>query len=45
LKSAAWIEEDSTPAYLLKAEQALEDEKMRVLNYLNPETEYKILQV
>jgi hypothetical protein len=23
----------------------LEDEKMRVLNYLNPETEYKILQV
>uniref|UniRef100_I2CQT5 Cullin 1 n=2 Tax=Nannochloropsis gaditana TaxID=72520 RepID=I2CQT5_NANGC len=44
-KSQGWIETDSTPAYLLKAEAALEEEKARVANYLNAETEEKLLKV
>ena len=44
-KSQEWIETDSTPAYLIKAEKALEEEKARVANYLNSETEEKLLKV
>lgn len=44
-KAAAWIQEDSTPAYLIKAEKALAGEKERVHNYMNPETEAKLLKV
>jgi cullin 1 len=40
-----WIETDSTPAYLIKAEKALEEEKARVANYLNNDTEEKLLKV
>ncbi|GAB5036521.1 cullin protein 1 [Nannochloropsis oceanica] len=44
-KSQEWIETDSTPAYLLKAEAALDEERARVFNYLNGETEDKLLKV
>lgn len=44
-KAETWIQQDSTPTYLLKAEQAIEDERTRVQNYLNPDTESKILRV
>lgn len=44
-KSQEWIETDSTPAYLLKAEAALDEERARVFNYLNGETEEKLLKV
>ena len=40
-----WIAKDSTPDYLIKAEKALEDEKERVLNYLNSHSESKVLRV
>jgi cullin 1 len=40
-----WIQTDSTPAYLIKAGKALEEEKARVANYLNAETEDKLLSV
>ncbi|CAM9332741.1 unnamed protein product [Choristocarpus tenellus] len=44
-KSQEWIETDSTPDYMIKAENALEAEKQRVSNYLNPATEAKLLRV
>ncbi|CAM9571939.1 unnamed protein product, partial [Discosporangium mesarthrocarpum] len=44
-KSQEWIETDSTPDYMIKAENALEAEKQRVGNYLNPTTEEKLLRV
>lgn len=44
-KSQEWIESDSTPAYLIKAESALDQEKARVANYLNRDTEEKLLKV
>lgn len=44
-KSALWSENDSTPAYLIKAEQYLEEEKSRISAYLNPVSENKILNV
>jgi cullin 1 len=44
-KAEAWITEDPTPAYLIKAEKAIEEEKARVLAYLNVETETKLLRV
>eukprot|EP00752_Nemacystus_decipiens_P005718 g5175.t1 len=44
-KSQEWIETDSTPDYMIKAENALEAEKLRVANYLNPSTEAKLLRV
>lgn len=43
--SQAWIATDSTPEYLKKAEEALNDEKARVKSYLNPSTESKLLRV
>mmetsp|Transcript_18871 Transcript_18871/g.23751 ORF Transcript_18871/g.23751 Transcript_18871/m.23751 type:complete len:742 (+) Transcript_18871:80-2305(+) len=44
-KSQEWIESDSTPDYMIKAERALEEERQRVTNYLNPSTESKLLRV
>lgn len=43
-KAAIWLQNDSTPNYLIKAEKAFQDEKQRVLRYLNPETESKITE-
>lgn len=44
-KADAWIVEDSCPAYLIKVERVLEEERLRVTSYLNPESEAKLLQV
>jgi cullin 1 len=44
-KSQVWIQSDSTPSYMIKAEQALTEESQRVQNYLNKETEPKLLRV
>ncbi|CAM9374818.1 unnamed protein product, partial [Heterosigma akashiwo] len=44
-KSQEWIQSDSTPDYMVKAERALEEERQRVANYLNPSTEAKLLRV
>jgi cullin 1 len=43
-KRTEWIN-DSTPDYLIKAENALQDEKVRVADYLNSNTESKLLRV
>lgn len=43
-KADRWMETDSTPAYLMKVERALEEEKQRVADYLHPETESKLLK-
>ena len=40
---AKWIVSDSTPDYLIKAERALEEERIRVADYLNSESETKLL--
>jgi hypothetical protein len=45
LKSQEWIVTDSTPEYLIKAEHALEEEKVRVGEYLHPCSESKLLRV
>ena len=45
LKSQEWIVTDSTPEYLIKAEHALEEEKVRVGEYLHPSSESKLLRV
>jgi cullin 1 len=44
-KSQEWIEADSTPDYMIKAEKALESERQRVTHYLHPNTESKLLGV
>ena len=44
-KANAWITYDPTPAYLIKTEKAIEDEKQRISSYLNSETEAKVLRV
>jgi len=44
-KAAAWIQDDSTPTYLIKTETAIEEERTRVTNYLHPETEQKLIRV
>jgi len=44
-KGEIWMAEDPVPVYLTKAEQALDAEKEKVLNYLNPETESKLIKV
>jgi len=44
-KSQEWIQTDSTPAYMKKAEDSLGLESQRVLNYLNTSTESKLLRV
>ena len=45
LKSQEWIVTYSTPEYLIKAERALEEEKVRVGEYLHPSSESKLLRV
>jgi cullin 1 len=42
-KAAVWIEEDSTPEYLIKAEQYLRAEEGRVDHYLHIDTKPKLL--
>ena len=44
-KGETWMSEDPTPAYLIKAEAALEAEKAKVQHYLNAESESKLLKV
>jgi len=44
-KREEWILVDTTPEYLIKAEQALEQERTRVSDYLNSASEAKILKV
>lgn len=44
-KSARWIAEDSTPQYLVKAEECINAEKTRVENYLHRSSEDKLLRV
>lgn len=44
-KSSEWIEGDGTPAYMVKAEAALEQERERVANYLNSASESRLLNV
>jgi cullin 1 len=43
-KASLWIEEDSCPAYLIKAEQCLGREKERVGHYLHASSEAKLLK-
>lgn len=45
LKASSWMVDDSTPAYLQKVERILDEEKQRVLSYLNHESEKKVLHV
>eukprot|EP00246_Nothoceros_aenigmaticus_P018555 TRINITY_DN9759_c0_g1_i1.p1 TRINITY_DN9759_c0_g1~~TRINITY_DN9759_c0_g1_i1.p1 ORF type:complete len:748 (+),score=195.78 TRINITY_DN9759_c0_g1_i1:221-2464(+) len=42
-KAASWIEEDSCPDYMLKAEDCLKREKERVGHYLHATSEAKLL--
>ena len=44
-KREEWIVSDSTPEYLSKAERALNEEKTRVADYLNPASERTLLIV
>lgn len=44
-KAASWMVDDSTPTYLQKVEHILDEEKQRVLSYLNHESETKVLNV
>ena len=44
-KREEWIVSDSTPEYLIKAERALNEEKTRVADYLNPASERTLLIV
>lgn len=44
-KREEWIAKDSTPDYLIKAEKALGEEKVRVTDYLNPASEPRIRAV
>lgn len=43
-QASKWLQSDSTPAYLMKAEKAFAAERVRVKQYLNSETEPKILE-
>lgn len=43
-KAAQWIEQDSCPDYLIKAEQCLKEEEERVDNYLHSTTKQKLLK-
>ena len=44
-KRQEWIASDSTPDYLIKVEAALDEERMRVADYLNQSSEAKLLRV
>eukprot|EP00270_Netrium_digitus_P021983 TRINITY_DN966_c0_g1_i9.p1 TRINITY_DN966_c0_g1~~TRINITY_DN966_c0_g1_i9.p1 ORF type:complete len:282 (-),score=66.56 TRINITY_DN966_c0_g1_i9:786-1631(-) len=43
-KAASWIQEDSYPAYMLKAEECLRSERERVGHYLHASSEPKLLE-
>ncbi|KAJ7542036.1 hypothetical protein O6H91_10G087000 [Diphasiastrum complanatum] len=43
-KASSWIEEDSCPDYMLKAEECLRREKERVGHYLHASSEQKLLE-
>ncbi|KAK9839448.1 hypothetical protein WJX81_002626 [Elliptochloris bilobata] len=43
-KAAAWIQEDSCPDYMLKAEECLKAEEERVVHYLHVTTKAKLLR-
>jgi len=45
MKRQKWIAEDSTPDYLIKAERVLNEERNRVVEYLNLASESKLLRV
>jgi len=42
-KASQWIAEDSCPAYLIKAEECLKNERERVQQYLHQTTESKLI--
>ena len=43
-QAAAWIQEDSCPEYMLKAEECLRAEEERVNNYLHQSSKTKLLE-
>ncbi|KAI3831029.1 hypothetical protein MKX03_011636 [Papaver bracteatum] len=43
-KASSWIQEDSCPDYMIKAEECLKREKDSVNNYLHSSTEEKLLE-
>ncbi|KAI5059113.1 hypothetical protein GOP47_0025432 [Adiantum capillus-veneris] len=43
-KASSWIEEDSCPDYMLKAEECLKRERERVGHYLHASSEQKLLE-
>ncbi|KAF5182309.1 Cullin-1 [Thalictrum thalictroides] len=43
IKASKWIQEDSCPSYMVKAEECLKREKKRVSHYLHSTTEVKLL--
>ena len=45
MKRQKWIAEDSTPDYLIKAERVLNEERSRIMEYLNLASESKLLRV
>mmetsp|Transcript_10011 Transcript_10011/g.17564 ORF Transcript_10011/g.17564 Transcript_10011/m.17564 type:complete len:759 (-) Transcript_10011:8-2284(-) len=45
VKSQDWINDDTLPQYLIKAESAINTERERVDHYLNVETKAKIIEV
>ena len=44
-ESAKWIEEDSCPDYMKKAEKRLQEEHERAVAYLDKNTEQKLIRV
>ncbi|OMO49804.1 hypothetical protein COLO4_38370 [Corchorus olitorius] len=44
-KASSWIEEDSCPDYMIKAEESLKKEKERVTHYLDSSTETKLIEI
>ncbi|KAH0913681.1 hypothetical protein HID58_037002 [Brassica napus] len=42
-KASSWIQEDSCPEYMIKAEESLKKEKERVSHYLHSDTEPKLV--
>lgn len=44
-KASVWLSTDTTPAYLRRAETALEVEASRIRQYLSPSTENKVIEV
>lgn len=42
IKLAEWIDQDSTPEYMIKVENVLNVEKKRCMDYLHPSTEEKV---